>query len=131
MRGKTQTGQADGRDGLATGGVKPMQEMLCNNTHKRRHRQKKKLPPEQIVLDWIREGARWRDSRRVGMGGGLAEFLFIDGGVVFRDRDAVVLPGGTEQGVVVVVRSESFRRLGSPETILGRAEVGPEKDTRK
>jgi hypothetical protein len=65
------------------------------------------------------------------MGGGLAEFLFIGGGVVFRDRDAVVLPGGTEQGVVVVVRSESFRRLGSPETILGRAEVGPEKDTRK
>lgn len=34
MRGKTQTGQADGRDGLATGGVKPMQEMFCNNTHK-------------------------------------------------------------------------------------------------
>lgn len=28
-------GQADGRDdGLATGGVKTMQEMLCNNTHK-------------------------------------------------------------------------------------------------
>lgn len=70
------------------------------------------------------------DSTRVGMDGGLVEFLFIDGGVDFRDRDAVVvLPGETEQGVMR--RSESFRRLGSPETILGRAEVGPEKDTRK
>ena len=50
-------------------------------------------------------------------------------GVVVLDRDAVVvLPGGAEQGVV---RSESFGRLGTPETILGRAEVGPEEDTRK
>jgi hypothetical protein len=39
----------------------------------------------------------------------------------------VVLPVVTEQGVL---RSKSFRRLGSPETMLGRAEVGPEKDTR-
>lgn len=57
-------------------------------------------------------------------------FVVVDGVVVIRNRDAVmVLPGGAEQGVVR--RSESFGRLGSPETILGRAEDGPEKDTRK
>lgn len=33
-RREAQTGQADGRDGLATGGVKTTQEMLCNNTQK-------------------------------------------------------------------------------------------------
>lgn len=48
-----------------------------------------------------------------------------------RGRDAVlVLPVGAKQGVVVR-RSDSFGRLGSLETIMGRAEVGPEKDTRK
>lgn len=62
--------------------------------------------------------------------GRLVVFLLWTAGVLVRYRDAVpVLPGGAEQGVVR--RSESFRRLGSPETILGRAEVGPEKDTRK
>lgn len=49
---------------------------------------------------------------------------------MLRDRDAVLeLPGVAEQGVVR--RSERFRRLGSPESILGPAEVGPEKDTRE
>lgn len=69
-------------------------------------------------------------SRRAGMIGRLVVFLLWTAGVLVRYCDAVlVFPGGAEQGVVR--RSEIFRRLGSPETILGRAEVGPEKDTRK
>lgn len=52
MQGEAQTGQADGRDGLATGGVKTMQEMLCNDTHTKTTQTKRKLPPERIVLDW-------------------------------------------------------------------------------
>lgn len=52
-------------------------------------------------------------------------FCVVDGGVIFRGGDAVmVLPG-------VVRRSESFGRLGSPETILGRVEDGPEKGHKK
>ena len=42
-----------------------------------------------------------------------------------RNRAVMVLPGGAEQGVVM--RSESFRRLGSPETIL----AGRRLDRRK
>lgn len=60
-------------------------------------------------------------SRRVWIVGGLVVFLLLMAALVLRDRDAVLeLPGGAEQGVVR--RSERFRRLGSPETILGRAE---------
>lgn len=77
--------------------------------------------------------ANGRRCRRIGTGGGLVVLIFfvvvVDGVVVVHDRDGVVSLPGAEQGVMR--RSESFGRLGSPETILGRAEVGPEKDTRK
>lgn len=76
--------------------------------------------------------ANGRRCRRIGTGDGLVVLIFfvvvVDGVVVVHDRDGVVSLPGAEQGVM---RSESFGRLGSPETILGRAEVGPEKDTRK
>lgn len=44
-----------------------------------------------------------------------------------RSRWCALALSGAKQGVVRM--SESFRRLGSLETILDRAEVGPEKDT--